>query len=218
MIDEALQFAIDFCHEDLSPDETAIRGETIVKIIAVRLNEIGENDGMTAFILGGVLKKLKVDNLWKKIPGVQPWWQWGDFCKGMTGRSLGSCYAKIRIWEKSQNVGMTPQEVEKVGWSTADYILRESENRNDVDRLMQLYEEMGSRDRFIQELQKNDESKPRKERNGKRRYLRLSATETQFYEESLEMAATKAGKELHKNMSEEEALVFLIAQWREGMN
>lgn len=217
MIDEALQFALNFCHEELSGDDIVLQGEAIMSVIHARLNEIGDKEGMTTFVLGGVLQKLKTGEVWKKYNDVQPWWTWGDFCKNMTGKSLGYCYAKIRIWEKSRKVGMAPQEIEKIGWSTADYILRESKSRNDVDRLIQLYRELGSREKFLQELQRQDEAKPREEQNGKRRYLKLNATEMQFYEESLEIAAMKAGKELYKNMNEEEALVFLIAQWRESL-
>lgn len=217
MIDEAMQYAIDFCHEDQSPEEMIRRGEIVVQSIRGRLVEIDDKNENTTFILGGVLKKLKENNLWKNIPGVQSRWTLGDFCIEMIGRSLGTCYSKIRIWEKSQEVGMTPAEVVQLG-SIADHILREANNREDVDRLIELYREVGSRDRFLQELKKKDEEKPPEERSRKRYYLRLNATEGQFYEGSLEKAAEAMKRELHKNCSPEEALIFALVQWQEMVN
>lgn len=216
MIDEAMQFALDYCQEDLTPEETVRRGAMIVQAIHGRLGEINESEGMTTYVLGGVLKKLKTNDMWKMVAGVGSYWSWGDFCKKMTGRSLGACYSKIRVWERAQKAGMTPQEVDKLGWSPSELILKTAKNRDDVERSIALYNELGSREKFAQAMEALDEAKPRKERTSKKRYIQLGATEKEFYDQSLEVAAKKMGKELHNGVSEEEALIFALAEWRES--
>ena len=217
MIDEALQFALDYCQENLTPEETVRRGGAIVQAIHGRLGELEDKEGMTTLVLGGVLKKLKENDLWKQIPECQDWWTWGDFCQKMTGRSSQTCYFKMKIWERWQHVGEnhSPQLVDEIGWSGAAAILREAKTTEDFDQLVARYKELGSREKFTQEMKEKDDAKPPAERTEKRRYIRLGPTEKEFYLETLQKGIEKMGRE---NARDEEALLFIMAQWRESLS
>ena len=218
MIDEALQFVLDFCQEPLSPEETVRRGEVAIKTVSERLGKIDEQEGMTTFVLGGVLKKLKEGELWKGMPGVENWWTWGEFCQRTTGKKLGTCYAKIRIWEKSQRLGMDIDKTNRLPWSVVDAVLREAESREDADRLVERYEQLQSREKFLEEVREQRGEKPTDQQPLTRKYVLLNEGDGKFYDESLEIAAQQAGKELYKNMSPAQALLFALAHWREGLS
>ena len=220
MIDEALQFALDYCQESLAPEETVRRGQVIIRAIHGRLGELDEKEGATTFIMGGVLRKLKKDDLWKKVEDVQEWWTWDEFCRQKVGRSSSSCYQKMDIWEKWNTLapGESPSFIDELGWSVAAPILRAAKNREEFDHLVSRYKELGSREKLIQEIQEQDQAKPQAERTRKRRYFKLSEIDEKFLDESIEKAAEIMGRELHRNCSPEEALVFLAAQWRESLN
>lgn len=215
MIDEALQFALDFCQSDIPQEEIATRGQVILTAIHGRLEEIGDRENTTTAILGGTLKKLKKNEAWKGIEGVESWWQWGDFCREKIGKTAGYCYGKIRVWENAQKKGMTIEEIEKLGM-LADHILRAAKDRNDIERLMARYYELGTREKFLAEIRGQQEEKPDR-RRAKRVTFKLEENEDEFCQQTLEIAAKKMGpdRELYKSVKPEEALVFLMAQWRE---
>lgn len=100
-MDEGLRYVLDFCADR---DITLERAQSALSVMRIRLTNVSEQEGITSFALGGMLKRLKENDLWKGLAGIPPWWEWADFCKNVTGKSVQTCYAKMRIWEKSQKV------------------------------------------------------------------------------------------------------------------
>ena len=93
-------------------------------------------------------------------------------------------------------------------------MFKEAKTTEDFDQLVARYKELGSREKFTQEMKEKDDAKPPMERTEKRRYIRLGPTEKEFYLETLQKGIEKMGRE---NARDEEALLFIMAQWRESL-
>ena len=214
MLDEALQYALDFCRQKLTQEQVIERGEGVVSTLRTRLTEVDDASGMTGFVIGGTLKKLKEKDVWKKLPGVGEHWTFENFCEQRLGKSRAWAYQRMRVWEKSNTMGMKAEDVNEIGWTVADKILSKSESANDVTELVDKYRDAESREEFFAELDGKEKARPIEKQKRRKRTVKLQEEENQFYEETLEVVATRLEKKLYETLTEEQAIMFIITDWR----
>ena len=120
----------------------------------------------------------------------------------------------MRVWEKSNTMGMKAEDVNEIGWTVADKILSKSESANDVTELVDKYRDAENREEFFAELDGKEKIKPADKQKRRKRTVRLQEEENQFYEETLEVVATRLEKKLYETLTEEQAIMFIITDWR----
>lgn len=220
---EAFKAVLDFARSDESdPKKIAERGAVLIEAITSRLDTLDNDRGITQFCVGAMIKKLREGDAWKLFPETQESWLFGDFCREVLAMSQSKAMGLLRVWEKSQYVGMTAEEVEDVGWSIADAILRVAKSRSDIDNLLKRREKTMTRAEFLaiintppplgEEVQ--GERFPIPPVPKKKRAFKVDVHEDQFLQETLERAAKKMGKELNKDVSPEQAMFYILTEWR----
>ena len=217
MIDEAMQYALDFCRNELSEEQVIERGSMVVATLRGRLAEVDDASGMTGFVIGGTLKKLKDGDTWKRLPDVPEWWEFKNFCEERLGKSRAWVYQRMRVWERARKYNMSAEEVSEIGWTVADKILSEAQDPSEAASLLDTFRNSSGREEFFSALNGKEQKKPVEKQKRKRRVVRLLEDEEQFYEEALNLVATKASRTLYENMTEEEALMLIVTDWRQGI-
>lgn len=196
----------------------------MIDLLVDRDSQIRNAHGITLFALGGIIHYWKQENLWQKVPEYQDYWHFGDFCKICLKMSLQKANSIIRIWDKSQKVGMRPDEIEEIGWSAAKEILRVAHNREEVENWMDEARAI-NQPRLIEKVREEEAKRNGYDENGtgmngkeirsvKRSFL-FTPTEADFLDETLEIAAEYFHKEIGVNTSPSEMLVLALTSWRE---
>lgn len=219
-MDEAYKHILQFANStETNPQVIAKQGRTIVTMIVDRLGSLRNDEGLSEFCLGGVIKKLRQDDAWKLFDGSEPHWVFGDFCRNILGMSQQKTMGLLRVWERSQNVGMTPEEIQEVGWAVADEILRHAKSSSDIVNLMGRYRASDTASEFLQSLKTTPISTgaPVVVKR-KRRAFKLDESEDQFTQETLERAALRMKGELNRDIPPEKAMLFIMTEWRQSLN
>lgn len=193
--------------------------QKLADLLLGREQAINDARGITLFALGGLIHNLKTQNsqhqeLWQNFSEVEEWWQFGDFCKHILNMSLSKANTLERIWMRSQHIDFRPEEIEHVGWNAAQNIIRLAKKREDVEELLDEYNSTPTNTEFIAKIQERLPTITRTQHTTKR-IFELSTDEAAFIDESLELAATDAHRQLIINWTAKEALIFVLTQWRQ---
>lgn len=217
-MDEAYRRIVDFANSpEENPEVIAEQGKVLVAMMTERLGSIHDEEGMSEFCVGGIIKKLREQDAWKRFEGVQDHWVFGDFCKNILEMSQQKAMTLLRVWEKSQFVGMTAEEIHAVGWSVADHMLRVAKNHNDVVLMLDDFHKAETKAEFIRQLKETGVELTNGNTSIKKKKVafKFDGNEEQFIQESLERAATDMKGELNKDVSPDRALMFILAEWRQ---
>lgn len=214
MLDEGMEFV----HRSLQTDEITLdNAVSIYEILYERGVVLDTEIGTTYFAQGGLIHKIKQKDLWRQFPGVEDWWEFGHFIKNKFSMSLQKAHALAQIWRKSHGL-ITPSEIQELGWFTTSEILRNCTTREEVEKYLGLRRGGMEKTEILQMVR--DANPNRKNRSVTRfkRRVDFEEHEALFFDECLEKAASSVGRSLGENMRREEALLMIIAQWREMRN
>ena len=203
----------------LPPQDSQIsvtRSRPIIDSLIIQLSTLREYRDNTLFALGGLIYFWKERELWRSIEEYQDWWQFGDFCTTILKMSLQRANALARIWQKSQKIGLEPDEIEEIGWNKAQHIIRVATNRNGVEQWLKDAREMTQED-FIEKVKGVASGNlPDKSRDTKR-IFKFTQVEAKFVDETIEFAARLKRRDLGTEISPSEVLVFILTNWRSGV-
>ena len=214
---EGAKAIVEFLKEDpmRTPEDSAAQVFAVVCALAGQRQSLQDAEGVTVFLMGGCIDRLKLEDRWKLCPGVPEYWTFGSFCRDMLGLSLQHANSLQRIWKRAQVVSMTPYEIEQLGWNAAGQLLRIAKSREDVTKWLDVYRQVDTRKELVARLQSTavaaGKSKPKVDLQN--RILQLTPDEARFYDETLEKVAKSVSKEIHVNMSPSEAIILICTQW-----
>ena len=208
----------------ISKESKAHETRPIIEMLLDRDSAIKNAHGITLFALGGILHYWKQENLWQKVTEYQDYWHFGDFCKTCLKKSLQQVNSLILIWDKSQKVGMRPDEIEEIGWAASKEILRVAHNRDEVENWLGEARAV-NQPRLIEKVREEEARQNGQEEsgtgmNGKelrsvKRSFMFTKTEAEFFDETLEIAAEFFHKDIGMNVSPSEMLLLTLTSWRE---
>lgn len=202
---------------DTTEDKSAkaAKGKAILEGLSSYLQHLSERRSLTIFATGAVLKIVKAEELWKLIPEYQEWWQFGNFCDLILKTSLQRANAFIRIWDKSQQIGLTPDEIEDIGWAKAQQVIRVAKNRGDVNSWLKKAKELNQED-FVQAVRETQKEFQPFSIKSQKLILFLADDEKKFVDEIIEYAAEHMlKKEIGDSITQTEVLLFILADWRD---
>lgn len=225
---EGFNFALQFIRTDNDDlDDKADKAKKVLDVVMQRLSEIRNAHGMTMYVLGGLIHELRKGpdgaEVWRRVPGTgyQIWWQFGDFCEHVLNVKLRKANELEFLWEKSRRIDFTPEEIESLGWSASDHIVRLANNRNDVDLLLEEYDQSHNNKEFIEraKVRMNKHQEP----NGTKpppvahilRKAIFDENEAKVFDESIEAAAKDMERVLGITTNSKECLLYIIVKWRE---
>jgi hypothetical protein len=214
---EALKFVESFlAHPPLDREAKRAGAEAVIQILTNHREQLENVRGLNYFLLGGLAYQLRTDAFWQYIPNNEPHWAWNDFCEMRLGMSAKKADALERVWKRAIQVQMTASEVEKIGWATADAILRYANDRRDVNLLLEQYELAPTRSEFVMRLRGR-----MGEKNGNRavfqKHLRFTEEEVRTFDTVLHEIAHSMKKELYINMRPEEAILAILVMWKRAI-
>ena len=229
---EGLNFALQFIrteNEDL--DDKAEKAKRVLDAVLHRLGVIEKARGMTLYVLGGLISELKRGpvgaELWRRIPGTgyENWWMFGEFCQQALGMSLGRANLLENLWKKSQLIDFTPEEIESLGLTASNHIVRLARNRNDVDLMLEEFDNAHNNAEFL-ERAKVRLGKELASVNGRpepsppllMRRVFLSSDETKFFDETIELAAKDMDRNIGVTTTTKDCLLFLMLKWRSALS
>lgn len=236
MPDEGLAAVQDFINNPTDDiKERAEQGAKMITLLNGRLKSIDGERGMTWFTYGGVIHRLKMKETWRQFEGMESEGiQFGSFAEKYLGFGLAKANTLESIWLKAPEKGLGAKEIQEIGWNAARQMLRVVENTEDVKEWLDRYRGCTNRDEFNlmvsdairQKKQSRSDSSPSGDASSpsarlvedlpKRVIFNTKKAESDFLTESLEMVAKRVGKELGVSMSSTEALLLIIADWRNG--
>lgn len=212
---EGISATMAFLRSPLSDKKAKVKASRpLIDALIGQSEALKESRHITLFALGGLLHVWKKEKLWMEIDEYEDWWQFGNFCKGILKMSLQKANAIIRIWEKSQRIGLQPKEIEEIGWSKAQIIIRAAKNRQETEKWLAEARWYG---------QENLIAKVRSVTSGIkfdpartiRRVYRFTNDEADFLDESIEKGAKEIiKKELGTEVSPSEVLIQIVQGWR----
>ena len=198
------------------PQLRVARSRPIINALVTQLEILRDYRDNTLFALGGLIHLWKEGELWRVIEEYQDWWQFGDFCTTILKMSLQRANALARIWQKSQKIGLEPDEIEEIGWNKAQHIIRVATNRGGVEQWLASAREMTQED-FIEKVKGSASGNlPDKSRDTKR-IFKFTQDEAKFVDETIEFAAKLKRRDLGTEISPSEVLVFILTNWRSGV-
>jgi len=210
--------------EDL--DQRAKDGEVAIQVAIGRLNQLSGQEGLTSHALGGVIHRLRHKETWRKCEGMgEEWMEFSHFCKNKLGMSIAKANTLERIWERSGDIGLTPEEIETLGWPVTQSLIRVAHSRRDVDHWLGEFKKSGNRREFVENIkahivttqqESTEETVGGEERHKELprfRRFRFSGKEDEFLTETFEKIAKRVGKELGKSISENECLLLILTEW-----
>lgn len=217
---EAEVFIDNFLSTPASDKEKRLElAQRTCELLIQQRNKIDEVRSLNNYHLGAFVASIKTDEIWRSFTVSEAWWEFEDFCKEVMDMSLQKANALERVWSRAKRAGMTPQEVETIGWTTADVILRFCEERKDVDILLKELEKYPTKGKFVETLKARREG----EVNGNGS-VPLFKTQYQWNEDEfhtiknvLQQIAQAHGKELGISMSEKEAILLILVQWKQAV-
>lgn len=220
--DEGLLFVLDFLRrEDVSDEEKAMQCKQVIDLLMTRVNVLKEARGITHFALGGLIHGLKYGELWRKIPdlGSKEWWQFGDFCQAAFRMTPQKANALARIWEKSQKIGLAPEEIERIGWNCSQQLIRVADDPKETQQWLDTYDSLPvpKKENFIAKVQETA-GKQRRDESLIHKTVVLTPDEAKFYDETIEAAALDMGKILGVTTASRECVAYIFAQWRMFVN
>jgi hypothetical protein len=191
--------------------------QRVLELLTAHKDVIEQAKSLNSFYLGGLIVRLRDGDLWRHFPGVEEYWEFGEFCRKKLDISLSTATMLERIWIRAERVQMTAEEVEQVGWPTANKILRYALGRADVDVMLQDFREAPSKSEFVEKLQAKAGTQ-----NGNAhtypRILRFTREDSLTFDSLLEEIARHVGAELHKNMTKEDAVLAVMVLWKQALD
>ena len=221
MRSEGIQFALNFLrNRDLTPQEIAEDGKRAVDILTDRLKQISDARGMTTFLMGGVLHKLRENDMWQGVswPGQDQYWVWADFVRNILGKSPAWAGIIEKIWVKSQVVDLKEEEIEHMGWACTNEVLRIAQSREDVDFWIEKFDQAETSKGFLKEVRtalnkKLDEGEI-KPAPIQRSFNFRDEEQLRVFDECMEKAARMMGRVVGLNTGQQDCLLFILTQWR----
>ena len=221
--DESLGAALEFLAAPKgNPQEQAQTLESLANILHSRSESLNNLKNMSLFAMGGIISKLKqIDGdgmpLWKLLPAIEEWWTFGDFVKHRLNIHGSTGFRMEATWIKAQQVKMLPQEVQRLGLQCSLKLLALSKTRQDIDFWLDIYEDCETKGEFVAKLIEQNGQKKIAKADIVRRQFNISSEESNFFDETLNIAQEDTGRVIGVNWNASEALVYILTcyrQWR----
>lgn len=211
--------------------ERAKQGEVVLAIANGRLEQLYDEKGLTLHALGGIIHRMRHGEAWRYCDGMgEEWRTFSSFCEERLKMSLSKANALERVWSRSLDIGLQPEEIELMGWNAAQYLIRVAKTRREVDYWINEYTTSENRVEFVEKI-KAALDQARKEREGsesgdgqsqdvsvekptQKRLIVLTPTQDRFFIETLEHAASELNKKLGISISTNECLLLILTDWR----
>ena len=214
-MDEGFRSIIDFVLSDeADPKQVASLGEPLVLMLVGRLDSLGDQTGISEFSMGALIAKYRENKAWKFVAEYQDWWKFGDFCREKLKMSQQKAMILFRNWEKSQDLGLPPDKIESISWHVMEKILKVAKSRDEADELLIQFSQSESAAAFLTNLKENGNGKHERIPK-KKKQLKLSETDEQFFDETVERVAERMGREVNRTITQEDAVLAIFREWRQ---
>lgn len=213
MLNEGMNFIENALQDDNFTVENAL---SVYNILVERKSVLDSEIGATHYAQGGLIQRLKQTGLWKQFPGVEDWWEFGEFIKRRFDMSLQKAEALRNLYERVQVLQINPSDIQLCGWFLSSEIGRKCKTPEEADTYVQLIRDGKKKTEVMEMLrQAHAVGKVAEPRKYYKRRFDLEEDETNFLDETLEIAAKSVGRSLFENMFPKDALMIIISQWRQ---
>lgn len=230
---EGLAFALNYIKNDTflssaNIEERVEEGKRCLSLLQQRMDMLEDERGLTHFAFGGFVHAIKQDDFWRRMAGekYEDSWAFVDYCREILHMGASKANRLEFIYLRADKVGVKIEEIEKLGWPAAHKILQVAQNREDVDKWMEKFNDASTKYEVMEQLEdarrsrfrgSNESKEAEEERVRYNRELQFTRDQVEFFDQVVETAASRLGKVLGVSTSTRDCLLFILAEWRESL-